>query len=59
MKLTEYKDIYDCAPYTLEEFAQGAAELEDNLSLQRAAQQLLSAISAFESALEDAEIELG
>jgi len=59
MIFSEYKEIYDHAPYTLEEFAEGAEEVEDNPALADAAKQFIRAKIIFENVLEDASIEMG
>lgn len=59
MTFNDYKVDYDGAPCTLEEFAYGAEEIEDNTKLSEAAKQFIIAQDAFENALNDAGVEVG
>jgi hypothetical protein len=59
MKFFEFEEDYNNAPYDLEEFAQGAEDVEDKPELAQAANEFLKAKQAFEDALEDAGIEMG
>lgn len=59
MEFKEYKENYNYAPYTLEKFAQGAENIEDNDKLREAAKKFLRAKTLLELTLENVGIELG
>ena len=58
MKLVEFKDKFDGAPYTLAEFAEGARKIDDCEPLSSAATKYLSTLDDFEMELEK-HIEIG
>jgi len=59
MHFKEYKEDYDAAPYALDEYAEGAKKVVDNLRLRNAAVQFLTAKQLFEEILEEEKIEIG
>lgn len=59
MTSDEFVDKYDGAPYELEEFAQGAADVVDNQRLMVAAQAYLAAKAVFENELGTAGVQVG
>jgi len=59
MTFDEFEEDYNYAPFTLEEFAQGAETVEDNSHLREAAIHFLAAKEEFEDALIDANIVVG
>lgn len=52
MNLKEYTELYDGAPLSSEEFAEGATELTDAPELQEAGRAYLEALAAFHEVLE-------
>jgi len=59
MEFSDFEMDYNNAPLDLEEFAHGAADVEDRPDLQEAAKEFLKAKQAFEEALDDVGIEIG
>lgn len=59
MKLEEYVEQYNEAPYELYEFAEGAVDVTDAPELSKAAQAYLEARRAFQIALSYADVEQG
>lgn len=59
MLFEEYKENYNYAPYPVEDFAEGATEIEDRQELARLAKAFLDAKFAFEVALEVAGVAIG
>jgi len=59
MTTKEFMENYDGAPYSLEEIANIASEIEDNEDLQNAALDFIEATDRLEEALEDIEFEFG
>jgi hypothetical protein len=59
MTTDEFVEQYNGAPYELEEFAQGAAKVEDNNRLLDAAECFLAAKAVFEEELETAGVQIG
>lgn len=59
MLFDDFKDQYDGAPYSLEDVAWAARQVEDNPKLQRAGSLFFAASEEFAAALEEANIEIG
>lgn len=59
MKLQEFKEHYNYAPFELYQFAEEAADVIDDTELKEAATEYLRAKLIFEEVLQDREIELG
>lgn len=59
MRFDDFEENYNGAPLDLEEFAEGAEQLEDSPVLQRSAKQFIIAQEEFEIELAAAGIELG
>ena len=59
MKIDEYKEQYDYAPYPLEDFVNGATDVEDCDELKEAAEEFKSARKAFLKAMRKHDINQG
>lgn len=59
MTLEEFREEYNMAPYSLEDFADGAAGIEDCDDLANAADAFLTAKFAFESMMDYYGVEVG
>jgi hypothetical protein len=59
MTFENYKESYDGAPYSLEGFAEGAIEVEDDLELKEIAENLFYFRQKFIDALNFRGIEIG
>jgi hypothetical protein len=59
MTTDEFVEKYDGAPLDLEEFAQGAVEVEDNTRLLTAAEYFIAAKAVFEEELETVGVQVG
>ena len=59
MKLKKYKELYNHAPFSKEEFIDNALEIEDDNELVKKAERLQKAKKEFDKALRDREIFYG
>lgn len=59
MKLEEYVEQFNGAPYDLLEFAHGAAAVQDNEQFRDAARRYILATNDFENMLATLDIEIG
>ena len=59
MKTKQFLETYNGAPYSLEEIANIATDIDDNEDLQNAALDFIEATDRLEEALEDIEFEFG
>lgn len=59
MKLIDFLEEFDDAPFTLEEFAEIAAEIEDDAMLQMTAKDFIEVRHEFLNLLEERGIKLG
>lgn len=59
MTLEKYQREYNCAPLSIEEFAEGAERITDCEFLSKAAEDFLSAKRSFEQQLRVHDVEIG
>ena len=59
MKLKKFQEEYNCAPYELHEYAEGALKVTDCEELRLAAQVFLEAKARFEASLANFDVEMG
>ena len=59
MKFVNFRENYDGAPISLEEFAFGAEQVDDNKRLSNAAKRYIEAQDEFELMLDEVGIEVG